>query len=113
MFRRRRMGGVADPPPAAAEPTPMPSVGAAPLGHRYRMVEKLVSFGDDFYIQNDQGQRVFKVDGKALRLRDTLVFPRHAGQRGLQDPGTGRSPSGHDGDRGARTAAAWRWCTRR
>jgi uncharacterized protein YxjI len=38
------------------------------------MVEKLVSIGDDFWIQNDQGQRVYKVDGKALRIRDTLVF---------------------------------------
>jgi uncharacterized protein YxjI len=38
------------------------------------MVEKLASIGDDFFIQNDQGQRVFKVDGKALRLRDTLMF---------------------------------------
>jgi len=44
------------------------------IGHRYRMVEKMVSIGDDFFIQNDQGQRVFKVDGKALRLRDTLIF---------------------------------------
>ena len=38
------------------------------------MVEKLVSIGDDFFIQDDNGQRVFKVDGKALRLRDTLIF---------------------------------------
>jgi uncharacterized protein YxjI len=38
------------------------------------MVEKLVSIGDDFFIQNDNGQRVFKVDGKALRMRDTLMF---------------------------------------
>jgi uncharacterized protein YxjI len=38
------------------------------------MVEKLASIGDDFFIQNEQGQRVFKVDGKALRLRDTLMF---------------------------------------
>jgi uncharacterized protein YxjI len=38
------------------------------------MVEKLASIGDDFFIQNDQGQRVFKVDGKALRMRDTLMF---------------------------------------
>jgi len=52
----------------------MPSVGSATAGNRYRMVEKLVSFGDDFFIQNDLGQRVFKVDGKALRLRDTLYF---------------------------------------
>ena len=38
------------------------------------MVEKMVSIGDDFWVQNDRGERVFKVDGKALRIRDTLVF---------------------------------------
>ena len=41
---------------------------------RYRMREKLVSFGSDFWIENDQGQRAFKVDGKMLRVRDTLFF---------------------------------------
>ena len=39
---------------------------------RYQMREKLVSIGDDYWIENDQGQRVFKVDGKAMRIRDTL-----------------------------------------
>jgi uncharacterized protein YxjI len=38
------------------------------------MREKLVSIGNDFWIENEQGQRVFKVDGKALRVRDTLKF---------------------------------------
>ena len=41
---------------------------------RYQMRQKLVAFGDDFWIQNDQGQKVFKVDGKVLRVRDTLKF---------------------------------------
>ena len=41
---------------------------------RYRMREKLVSFGNDFWIENEQGQRAFKVDGKMLRVRDTLFF---------------------------------------
>ena len=41
---------------------------------RYQMRQKLVSIGDDFYIENDQGQKAFKVDGKALRVRDTLKF---------------------------------------
>ena len=41
---------------------------------RYRMREKLVSIGDDFWIENEEGQRVFKVDGKALRVRQTLIF---------------------------------------
>jgi uncharacterized protein YxjI len=38
------------------------------------MVQKMVAIGDDFFIENDQGQRVFKVDGKALRVRETLIF---------------------------------------
>ena len=40
----------------------------------YRMRERLVSIGDDYWIENDAGQRVFKVDGKALRIRKTLKF---------------------------------------
>jgi uncharacterized protein YxjI len=71
MLRNRRAGGGAAAPPA---PAAAPTEAATGTGNRYRMVEKMVSIGDDFWIQNDQGQRVFKVDGKALRLRDTLVF---------------------------------------
>ena len=44
------------------------------VGTRYRMRERLLAFGDDFYIENDAGQRAFWVDGKALRIRDTLLF---------------------------------------
>ena len=40
----------------------------------YRMRQTLVSIGDDYWIENDQGERVFKVDGKALRVRETLIF---------------------------------------
>jgi uncharacterized protein YxjI len=39
---------------------------------RYRMRQKLISIGDDYWIENDDGERVFRVDGKALRLRNTL-----------------------------------------
>src|SRR5262249_5774880 len=41
-------------------------------GTKYRMREKLFAVGDDYWIEDEQGDRVFKVDGKALRLRDTL-----------------------------------------
>ncbi len=41
---------------------------------RYKISQKLISIGDDFWIENQEGQRVFKVDGKALRLRKTLIF---------------------------------------
>ena len=42
--------------------------------HRYRMRQKLVSFGDDYWIENALGQRVFFVDGKAFLLREHLGF---------------------------------------
>jgi uncharacterized protein YxjI len=64
---------------AAAPAAPVAAMAAA-RGNRYRMVEKLASFGDDFWIQDDQGRRVFKVDGKALRVRDTLKFRNMQGQ---------------------------------
>ncbi len=41
---------------------------------RYQMRQKMVAIGDDFWIENSAGQKVFKVDGKALRVRQTLVF---------------------------------------
>ena len=40
----------------------------------YQMRQKLVSIGEDYWIENDRGERVYKVDGKALRLRKTLIF---------------------------------------
>jgi uncharacterized protein YxjI len=39
-----------------------------------------VSIGDDFWIENAQGQKTFKVDGKALRVRDTLNFEDRSGK---------------------------------
>jgi uncharacterized protein YxjI len=38
----------------------------------FQMRQQLWSIGDDFWIENGAGQRAFKVDGKALRLRKTL-----------------------------------------
>lgn len=38
----------------------------------YQMREKLVAIGDDYWIEDDAGARVYRVDGKALRLRHTL-----------------------------------------
>jgi uncharacterized protein YxjI len=43
-------------------------------GVHYRMRQRLLSIGDDFWIETDSGERAYKVDGKALRLRKTLVF---------------------------------------
>lgn len=41
---------------------------------RYKMHEKLIFIGDDYWIENEAGERAFYVDGKALRMRDTLII---------------------------------------
>ena len=40
------------------------------MSTRYKIRQKMFSIGDDFWIENQDGKRVFKVDGKALRLRN-------------------------------------------
>jgi uncharacterized protein YxjI len=42
--------------------------------HVYKMHEKLLSIGDDYWIENEKGKREFYVDGKALRLRETFIL---------------------------------------
>jgi uncharacterized protein YxjI len=39
---------------------------------RYRMRKKMLSIGDDFWIEDEDGERAFRVDGKALRIRKTF-----------------------------------------
>ena len=45
------------------------------------MRQRLLSIGDDFWIETDSGERAYKVDGKALRLRKTLVLEDAAGHK--------------------------------
>jgi len=40
----------------------------------YQMRQRMISIGDDYVIENDRGERVFRLDGKALRVRKTIVF---------------------------------------
>ncbi len=56
-----------------------------PLGggggkNHYQMRQKMISIGDDFWIENDRGEKVYKVDGKALRVRQTLILEDARGQ---------------------------------
>ena len=41
---------------------------------RYQMRQRMLSIGDDYEIENERGERVFKLDGKALRIRKTIRF---------------------------------------
>jgi uncharacterized protein YxjI len=54
--------------------------GDEPEGERFQMREKLLSIGDDYWIENDQGERAYRVDGKALRIRETFVLEGPDGQ---------------------------------
>jgi uncharacterized protein YxjI len=49
-------------------------------GTRYQMREKVFAIGDDYWVQTDGGERVFKVDGKALRLRSTFILESASGE---------------------------------
>ena len=49
--------------------------------NHYQMHQRILSIGDDYFIENERGERAFKIDGKALRLRKTLVFEDMAGNK--------------------------------
>lgn len=51
----------------------------APEPIRYQMREKLLDIGDDYWIENSEGHRAFKVDGKAVRLRQTFILEDASG----------------------------------
>jgi uncharacterized protein YxjI len=53
--------------------------GRGGTADHYQMRQRLLSIGDDFWIENDRRERVYKVDGKALRVRQTLIFEDAAG----------------------------------
>ena len=38
---------------------------------RYQMQEKLISIGDDYWVEDSEGNKAYKVNGKAARIRDT------------------------------------------
>jgi uncharacterized protein YxjI len=44
------------------------------------MRQRMFSIGDDYWIETNSGQRAFKVDGKALRIRKTLILEGPGGQ---------------------------------
>lgn len=78
MLRRGGRGGDDDDGPGrGGRGGPGGPGGGGPGGggpDRYKMRENLISIGDDFWIETEHGRRAFFVNGKALRVRDTLEF---------------------------------------
>ena len=48
-------------------------------GPTFRMREKLIAIGDDYWIEDLHGTKCFRVDGKAVRLRDTFILEDASG----------------------------------
>src|SRR5436309_2122089 len=53
-------------------------------GTRYQMREKLFSIGGDSWIDTEDDRHAFKVNGKALRMRDTFVLEAPSGEELLK-----------------------------
>lgn len=47
---------------------------------RFLVRDRLLGIGDDYWIEDDRGNKVFLVDGKAMRLRDTFELKDTHGQ---------------------------------
>jgi uncharacterized protein YxjI len=53
---------------------------AAAGAQRYQMRQQLLTIGDDYWIEDGSGRRAFKVDGKAVRFRETFVLEDASGR---------------------------------
>ncbi|MFE1797081.1 LURP-one-related/scramblase family protein [Streptomyces sp. NPDC059517] len=47
---------------------------------RFLVRDRLLGFGDDYWIEDEQGHKAFLVDGKAMRLRDTFELKDRQGR---------------------------------
>jgi uncharacterized protein YxjI len=50
----------------------------------YLIRKKLIALGDDFWVEDESGERVFHIDGKVMRLRDTFVIETPEGDELLK-----------------------------
>ena len=50
----------------------------------YQMREKLFAIGDDYWIEDETGEKVLKVNGKAMRVRETLILEDRDGNELLK-----------------------------
>ncbi|MFH8451124.1 LURP-one-related/scramblase family protein [Streptomyces fungicidicus] len=47
---------------------------------RFLVRDRILGIGDDYWIEDDHGNKVFLVDGKAMRLRDTFELKDTGGR---------------------------------
>ncbi len=49
-------------------------------GNHYQLRQQMLAIGDDYWIENEHGEKCYKVDGKALRIRQTLSLQDREGR---------------------------------
>jgi uncharacterized protein YxjI len=73
MLRRRKEATGSEAVPSR-QATPATTGEGEQLGTRFKMRQRFFTIGDRFFIENEQGDKVFQVESKVLRLRKTLNF---------------------------------------
>jgi uncharacterized protein YxjI len=51
-----------------------------PSGRKFVMKHELMTVGDDYWIEDDSGRKAYRVDGKAMRVRQTFVLEDASGR---------------------------------
>jgi uncharacterized protein YxjI len=50
----------------------------------YLVRKQLIALGDDFWVENESGEKIFHIDGKVMRVRDTFVLETPDGKELLR-----------------------------
>ncbi len=74
MFRGRRGGGDGPRPGGGLRAAAAAAGPEDRIGTRFQMRQRFFTIGDRFFIENDEGQRAFRVENNILRIRTTLRF---------------------------------------
>jgi hypothetical protein len=53
-------------------------------GNRYKLQKSLFALEEDFWVENEQGEQLYKADSQALSLRETFVLADKNGNELLQ-----------------------------
>ncbi len=48
--------------------------------HKFQMRDSVMGVGEDSWIRNEDGDKVFKVDGKSMRVRQTFLLEDESGK---------------------------------
>ena len=71
---RRRGGGAGRLGPLRGRGAPAATGEEQSIGTRFKMRQRFFTIGDRFFIEDEHGNRVFRIENKVLRVRKLLKF---------------------------------------